>query len=78
MNEEHGFSCQAVPHVGRAMGLQPLRYVFSTVCGERSCGRMTSPVCLQKGTSAAKAVKRRFFMARLKPCPSFDCLIPSL
>jgi hypothetical protein len=30
----------------------------------------------KKRTSAAEAVKRRLFTARLKPCPSFDGLFP--
>ena len=35
-------------------------------------------VALEKRTSAAEAVKRRLFMARLKPCPSLDGLFPEL
>jgi hypothetical protein len=31
---------------------------------------MTLPVCVEKRTSAAKAVVGRPFMARLNPCPS--------
>jgi hypothetical protein len=31
-----------------------------------------APVALEKRTSAAEAVKRRLFTARLKPCPSLD------
>jgi hypothetical protein len=36
------------------------------------------PVALEKRTSAAEAVKRRLFTARLKPCPSLDGLFPEL
>src|SRR5271156_1430964 len=37
-----------------------------------------APVALEKRTSAAEAVKRRLFTARLKPCPSLDGLFPGL
>jgi hypothetical protein len=39
---------------------------------------MTRPGCPEERTSAAKAVKRVGIMARLKPCPSFDGVFPSV
>ncbi len=37
-----------------------------------------APLALEKRTSAAEAVKRRLFTARLKPCPSLDGVFPEL
>jgi hypothetical protein len=60
--EGHGFS-RAIKHHSNE-GFRPLRYAFPSL--------YLQGITVNDPTSAAKAAYATRFMARLKPCPSYE------